>query len=268
LTWVAGLLVLGIVGVVVADRFVPGGLPLPLRPSRQATEVHAPESQPVKVASTTSDSAPTPSSTPEASSSALAEAPIPAPTVTEVGGRDAEAWKRIVRQAPSTLDWTGAVDGLLALAELDPTALDGSDMKAAALEASVAAGFDKARGAKLVDVLGERFGAAGVDVLYDIVTLRGGSRIATLATAVLAKPEVRARGSKAFRIAVELREAKCADKLALLDQVRADGDVRALSILSAVRSPECATAAGSCCLRDSAAVETTILELSERTRKP
>lgn len=214
-----------------------------------------------------------PAKAPPAASTRAATSPTAAATGTaaadaaprEVDGLDAEAWRRVLRQAPSTRDYSKATSALLALAELDPASLASADLRSAAVDVAVNAGTD-ARMPNVIDALGQRFGTDGLDVLYDIVTKRGGSRTAALAGAALARPEVRARGTKAFRIAIELREAPCADKPALLERARADGDARAVSILLATRSADCAAGALSCCLRDNAAVESVIRDLLERTR--
>ncbi len=191
-----------------------------------------------------------------------------APTATAIAGLDAEAWRRIVRQAPTSRDFTKAAEGLLALAELDPTALSTVEMRAAAVETAVTAASDRAKGALVVKSLAERFGSDGVDVLYEIVTTRGGSQAATLATPLLADAAVRARGTPALRVAFDLREAACGERASLLDRVRTEGDARSLAILSGMRSPDCDAGSGACCLRDNPAVETAARELGERLARP
>jgi serine/threonine-protein kinase len=211
---------------------------------------------------------PTPPTPATAKSSAAATAvSAPAPTATAINGLDAEAWKKIVRQAPTSRDFAKANEGLKALAELDPGALATVELRLAAVEIVVAAGGDRAQTAVLVKLLAERFGGGGVDVLYDLVATRGGSQAATLATPFLQNPEVRGRGTPALRIALELRDAACADKAALMERVRADGDERSLAILSAIRSPDCDASAGSCCMRENPAIETAARELAERLTK-
>jgi len=217
--------------------------------------------------SATAPAAPAATPKPIVSASPTASAP-PAPTVTAtaVAGLDADAWRRIVRQAPTSRDFTKAIDGLLALAELDPAALGPADMRAAAVEIVVAASADRAQGALLMKALSERFGSDGVDVLYDIVTTRGGSQAAGLATPTLQKPEVRSRGTAGLRVALELREAPCSDKPTLMDRVRAEGDERSLAILSSMRAAECDASAGECCMRENPAVETAARELADRLK--
>ncbi|HTJ81719.1 MAG TPA: protein kinase, partial [Polyangiaceae bacterium] len=212
----------------------------------------------------TSD-APSPSAAASArASSADPVASASAPRPTEVDGIDAAGWRRVVRQAPASHDYPRATKGVLALAELDEHAFDGAEMRAAALDVAVSAGGDHERSVAVVTALGEKFGTGGLDVLYDIATTRGGSEAASLANAILARPEARARGSAALRIALELREAACNAKLDLMDRVKADGDERALAQLVALRSPDCDSSTGACCLRDNAAVEIATRELSSK----
>ncbi len=217
---------------------------------------------------TAQPSAPTTTAEPakSAAASATTPPPLPKPTVTAVAGLDTEAWKRIVKQAPATRDFAKASEGVRALAELDPTSLAGADMRAAVVEVVVTAAADRAQGAVLTKALAERFGPDGVDVLYDLVATRGGSQAAILATPFLQNQEVRARGTEALRVALELRDAKCEDKPSVLDKVRQHGDERSLAILSAMRSPDCDASSGACCMRENPAVETAARELQDRLK--
>ena len=188
----------------------------------------------------------------------------PSARPTEIDGLDAASWRRIVRQAPASHDYPNATKGVLALAELDEHAFDGAEMRAAAIDIAVGAGGDHERSVAVVTALGEEFGVGGLDVLYDIATTRGGSEAASLSNGILARPEARARGSAALRIALELREASCNAKLDLMDRVKTDGDERCLAQIVALRAPDCDSSTGACCLRDNAVVETTLHELSSK----
>ncbi|NUP05210.1 MAG: serine/threonine protein kinase [Polyangiaceae bacterium] len=199
-----------------------------------------------------------------ASDSAVSATPA-APTVSAVGGHDAEAWKRIVRQAPSTNNYERAFEGLLALAELDATALSTFELRTVALETAVRFGE---RGAKLTDALASRFGSDGIDVLYELWSKRGGSKSAEVAGQLLSQPEVLGRGTPALRVAVELRAAACADKVKVLEKVRKDGDARALALLVAARAPECDATSGECCMQGNPDVENTVRELVKKTESP
>lgn len=185
-----------------------------------------------------------------------------APTL--VDGQNAEQWARIVRQAPTSKDFGHAIPGLLALAQLDEHALAPAEMHSAAVE--IAVNSDAERVPKLVEAFASRFGADGVDVLYELVTMRGGSAAADQGAAALKKPDVRERGTPAFRIALDLRDAPCGDRLALLDRAKAEGDARTLAMLAAMYDPECGTNMGSCCMPQNAALGAAISELSKRLK--
>lgn len=194
-----------------------------------------------------------------------AQLSAPATRLKEVGGLDAEAWKRAVKQAPATNNYQKALDGLLALAQLDPGALATPDMRTVATETAVAFGKNKDAGPKIHKALAESFGSDGIDVLFEVMTKRGGTESAQMAKDHLAKPEVRARGTKALLIALELREAACMDKVKLLDRANADGDGRALSILVALHVEECDASVTGCCLQDNALVEAAIRNLAKKS---
>jgi hypothetical protein len=178
---------------------------------------------------------------------------------------NADAWRGVVRQAPSSHDWGRAGKGLLALAELDPAALAGREIKAATVDIVVNAGPSQT--AKLVRALAENFETDGVDVLFDIMTVKGGSEAASIADELLLKPEVLARGTPAFRIALELRRAPCNEKPALLDRAVKDGDQRTLSMLAPLRDPGCSVTTGACCLNQNPAVEKAVIALTNRLQQ-
>lgn len=87
------------------------------------------------------------------------------------------------------------------------------------------------RANKVFDAITGKLGASGVDILYEIVQSRGGTRASKRATALLRTPEVLARGTSAARLAFQLRDAPCDKKLAMLDEAAAHGDGRTLQVL-------------------------------------
>ncbi|MFO0551615.1 MAG: serine/threonine-protein kinase [Polyangiaceae bacterium] len=177
-----------------------------------------------------------------------------------------EAHKKTLLQAQTSNNWSGAADALLALAAGAPTALGSPELRLAATEVATRLSINKELGDKLIDALSRSFGADGIDVLYELVTRRGGSRAATMATEMLARPEVRARGSKALGLLLDLRATPCMERLKLLDRVRTDGDDRVLAILIASRGMDCATVNGGCCILNNADLESAIADLSKRLR--
>jgi hypothetical protein len=82
-------------------------------------------------------------------------------------------------------------------------------------------------------------GTAGPDLLYELLTTRGGSKAAKRADELLRDEAVRSRGSPAMRVAYDLRTAKTCDaKRALYERAGEEGDRRALGQLH-VLSREC-----------------------------
>lgn len=249
-----GLAVLVAAGAGAAIYFVKGGFGGPTPTPSSAPSEKLARTTPLTPASQLEPSNPgLPTPPPSASPSAL------------VGGQTAEQWARVVRQAPTSKDFGRAIDAVLALAELDAGALATPEMRVAAVE--VAANSDAERVPKLVDAYATRFGADGVDVLHEIVTMRGGSLAATRGAEALKKPDVRARGTAAFRIALELREAPCGDRIALLERAKTEGDARALGILAAMYDADCSSNMGSCCMPQNAQVGAAISELGKRLKQ-
>ena len=248
---VIAALALGGAGVLAYQRFGPGAAP-----SAKASAA------PVTVAASVA-----PSSTAlAASASPASAAPVAsasaAPRPTEIDGMGADAWRGIVRQASSSRDYAHAIKGIYALATLDPNALAGTEIKSETVEVVVNAG--PVDSSKLVRTLAEGFGTDGIDVLYDIVVMRGGSDAASIADELLHKPEVLARGSVGLRIALELRRAPCEQKAALLDRAVSEGDQRTLTQLGALRDPACDVATGACCLSQNPAVDKAARDLTNR----
>ena len=127
-------------------------------------------------------------------------------------------------------DWNRAEAAFLALAELDAHAYHAPDM--GALAGELAATLDRAgKGEKVFEALTTRLGADGLDILYELVAKRGLSGAALRAAGILRQREILARGTPALRVAFELRDATCVDKLRLLDRAAVEGDERALLVL-------------------------------------
>jgi serine/threonine-protein kinase len=88
---------------------------------------------------------------------------------------------------------------------------------------------------QLYEIIERRMGTHGIDLLYELMTTRGGSRAAKRATDLLADPEVRKRGTPALRIAYDLRKTSCPEKNQLFERAREDGDRRALGMLEELK---------------------------------
>jgi serine/threonine protein kinase len=95
--------------------------------------------------------------------------------------------------------------------------------------------FDRDGSDVAFSLLESKLGPAGPDILYDIGYLTSGQNYPSAAKRArqsLEKPEVRAVGSDALRVALDFREAKgCESKHALLAQARDQGDARILPLL-------------------------------------
>ncbi len=150
---------------------------------------------------------------------------------------DVTPWKIRMKASIQVKDWPNARLSFRKVAELDPAALADPMFLPAVVDLVTNVGQHPSADADQVfDLLENRAGGSGLDVLYDVVQRRGGTLAATRATEILKKPAVLARASAALRVAFELRVASCGEKGALLDRVVAEGDWRAVQAFDAVRS--------------------------------
>lgn len=193
----------------------------------------------------------------------------PAPK-QEVDGLGAAGWTTRLLAAPAAHDWEGGAKALSALAELDPTAL--RDAKVAKAATAVAVDVTRAPQAmaaanELFELLSLRFGAEGLDVLYNIAESRGGSDGAKRAMALLRKSEIIERATPALKIAIELREAPCDKKRDLFERAVAEGDKRALTVLTSLWSLPCRGAQDPCCYKTSKFLGQSIADLTKRLKK-
>lgn len=139
------------------------------------------------------------------------------------------------------------------LMEIEPSAIDRADMRKmiadAAMYSMVAGpgGVLPPESERIFTFLTMRAGPAGPDILFDLVTTRGGSRAATHAEELLRREDVRAKGTPAFRIAWDLRVAPTCDaRVALFDRAKTDGDRRVLAALFLMS--KCGKGPSDCCL--------------------
>jgi hypothetical protein len=143
-----------------------------------------------------------------------------------------------------------AAVSLAELLEVDPEAPKDNDIRDAILEYAMRVMLlEGPEPDKVFELIVTKTGTVGADILYDIVTTRGGSRASRSAEERLKDASVRARGTPAMRVAYDMRVAKgCEDKLALLDRAAADGDGRTYGQLQMVNR-ECSRRSPECCLR-------------------
>lgn len=174
---------------------------------------------------------------------------------------------RAQMRAADKRDWLPGADALLALAELEPKAFEEREIAAAAV--GIATGVEHAgdpRTDKIFDVLTNKLGSAGLDVLFEIMSTRGGTKAAARATEILRTKEVLERATPALRIAIDLREIPCRDKLTLLARAKAEGDIRSIAFLDILRAETCNPHVGQCCYRRNILVDEAIHIIRARLR--
>jgi serine/threonine-protein kinase len=190
-------------------------------------------------------------------------APAPQARPSMVEGVDLAGWRNRLRLAPLSKDWVKGANAIVAINQIDPTALSDPDLGSAAADVASGLAFGGGpRADKVYDALQSTSG--GVDVLYELAVHRANSKGAKRARDLLKKKEIVERGSAPFRIAMDLREPGCDGKEALFDRAASEGDDRALGLLWLMHSPQCNPKEGQCCFRDSAKIEEAIRALKAR----
>lgn len=147
---------------------------------------------------------------------------------------------------------------------LDPDCLRESAMREAVITLANRALILKGdEGDQVFSLITNGFGTRGIDLLFELVTTRGGSKAAEYAARLLERPEVRARGSEGLRVAWELRSTKeCEAKRALFPRVKLHGDWRSRTELLLI-SKACGRGAV-CCMPKDKDVEETLAALAAR----
>lgn len=148
-------------------------------------------------------------------------------------------------------------------------------------EVAAAAEFMASRGGNeaeaMFEALSKDLGSDGLDILYDVLAhegtgsapppqspnlISGPARVRILLT----REDVAKRMSAAMRIALDLRNAQCQKRVFLFPKAGADGDDRALSILTAMQPPTCGPLGGGCCEKHPD-LERAIADIQTRLRK-
>jgi hypothetical protein len=203
---------------------------------------------------------------PEAMPSVVPSA-TPSAAPTAIDGQDAAAWRKVLRASAATSNWKKGASAIYALVELDAAALsEGPITEAAADVAASLMVADAVEAGRVFDVLSRA--PAGLDVLFQLVSKRGGAKSAQRAADLLKTPEVRARALPALDVLLLLRDASCADKQALLEQAGSDGDQRTLVFLVTLRSPDCDPQVTGCCMRGNEKLESAVRKLLTRFPQP
>jgi serine/threonine-protein kinase len=193
---------------------------------------------PVPTLAPTLHEAPVPTNVPAIVSAAAAPTAAPiepattaAPAPPAASAADPIARARF-RNAVAAHDFQHGIEPFFTLVDHDPAAFHEAALSTAArdLAVTIAAAPGDATD-RVFEALARRLGSDGVDVLYEIVRTRGGSKAASRADALLVQADVTARGTPALQITYALRAAPCADKLALLDRAVSAGDSRTLVVM-------------------------------------
>lgn len=208
--------------------------------------------------------APTKSDPPAATSAA------PSDSAARPDADRAASARKLMRAAAESKEWGRGAESVATLAEASPESFEERTVVNDTI--AIAAGIEVGGGEKsdkVFDALSNKLGSKGLDILYEIVSTRGGSKAATRATEILRQKEVLDRASPALRVAMELREASsCKDRLALLERAQAEGDTRAVAVLDNMRQLDCVAKSGECCFKTNPAVAEAVKKIYARLRSP
>jgi serine/threonine-protein kinase len=144
----------------------------------------------------------------------------------------------------------------------NPEALAHDETRRRAGAVAALLGFDEGEeGRELFEAL-RGAGEPGHDVLYEVMSSRGGTAAAEAAGSMLAA--MREQLSPALRVAVELRETTCANKPTLFERAGREGDRRARIYLNQLRSARCDPRIGECCFHRHRGLEQAVRDMRAR----
>jgi hypothetical protein len=159
-------------------------------------------------------------------------APAPTAEPTEAPADDGTDWSASLVQATRGRAWGEAEKAFFELAKRDPSAFKRKEVVKATREMAAALAIEgDGRADAIFEVLTDKLGSDGLDVLYEIVEAHGKSQAAERAAAILRKKEVISRATPAMRVAFELRDAPCNEMVGMFDRAAKEGDERALTAL-------------------------------------
>ncbi|MDI1442760.1 serine/threonine-protein kinase [Polyangium sp. 6x1] len=208
---------------------------------------------------------PAPAATPAPSAAAPAAsasaAPEPAtsaaaPPASTMSAEDIDAAKKKFKDAFRFQDWRGASRVVIDLGKGAPEAFKDREFSQLVQGLAIQLSRENAD-ADLLQLFADDLGEVGLDMLYAFVEGQGKAPIAVAATKLLQDEKRLAKASPAMRIAFDLRNAACVEKLNLLDRAQKDGDFRARLVLETL---------GRACFPQNPNVEKVIYDL--RTRFP
>ncbi|WP_437954993.1 serine/threonine-protein kinase [Sorangium sp. So ce119] len=189
--------------------------------------------------------------------------PASAPPEDDTTG--ARAARAQLSRAVATRNWVNASRSMLALAEADPEMLLSRGLREEVLSTVAGIAFEEDNPAadQVFDLLTNKLGTGGLDVLLDVMRARGGTKAARRASEILARPAVMARATPALRVTYAFRKATCNGKRALFGRAAAEGDERTLFELQVLHGARCRRT-DPCCFRDDKAIAEAIQQLKAR----
>ncbi|HTJ84571.1 MAG TPA: hypothetical protein VL400_22785 [Polyangiaceae bacterium] len=186
-------------------------------------------------------------------------APLPGQATRELAGSiDAKLRKN---------DLKGALDSLEKLVDTDKDAIKDPSVRESIVDLSQRVTLlTHGEPERMFGLLAKKMGTTGIDILYQLVTTKGGSRAAKLAEALLLEEDILERGSPAVQVAWKLRRAKgCEDKKALFGDAAKNGDGRTLGQLYLLnRSCNRRRRDPSCCLEKDKDLDATMDAIKAR----
>ncbi|WP_437630500.1 protein kinase domain-containing protein [Sorangium sp. So ce854] len=191
------------------------------------------------------------------------EPPPTAPPEDDMSGP--RAVRAQLSRAVATRNWVHAAHAMLDLAEADPEMLLSRGLREEVVSTVAGIAFEEGNPAadQVFDLLTNKLGTGGLDVLLDVVRARGGTKAARRASEILARPAVMARATPALRVTYAFRKATCNGKRALFGRAAAEGDERTLFELQVLHGARCRRT-DPCCFRDDKAIAEAIQQLKER----
>lgn len=173
---------------------------------------------------------PAPSAAEDAPVASVSAAPVPAASaavpVATLSKEEVEAAKRKFKNAFRYQDWRGASRVVLELGKGAPDAFKDREFSQLVQGLTIQLSRENAEG-ELLKLFADDLGSDGLDMLYAFVEGHGKAPIAVAAGKFLEDEKRLEKASPAMRIALDLRNASCVDKLKLLDRAQKDGDFRA-----------------------------------------
>lgn len=190
----------------------------------------------------------------------------PVPITSGATSPEARATMEAFEHALDINDLKGALAKLKHLLELDAEAPRDDRVRAAIVELTgrimLVVGPEPD---EMFDLIVNHMGTTGIDILYQLMTTKGGSRAANVATKLLEREDVRNKGTDALRLAYGLRTAKsCDEKKALFPAVRDKGDGRSLGQLYLLNRRCGRRGDPICCLNGDDDLKATIEALQKR----